>query len=52
LEELPEVFEGTGSQEKMKAEHERQVEELYSEIGHLTALLSWLKNTSRFGIES
>jgi len=43
LEKLPQLFEKTNSLEKLKAEHTKQVEDLYSEIGRLTTQLSWLK---------
>ena len=51
LEELPQLFsdEAKASQ-KVKAEYEKQVSELYSEIGRLTTQLSWLKKKS--GIKS
>ncbi len=32
----------------LEAAHERQLEELYAEIGHLTTQLAWLKKKSGF----
>ena len=32
-------------QEKMKADYEEQIENLYAEVGRLTTLLSWLKKS-------
>jgi transposase len=49
LEGLPSLFERDGKVHQEKAEHERQVQELYAEIGKLTTQLSWLKKKS--GIE-
>ena len=44
LENLPKLFEDeTKSERERQAEHERQVNELYSEIGRLTTELNWLK---------
>jgi transposase len=50
LENLPSLFEEDRKGEKaLKAEHERQLKELYAEIGKLTTQLAWLKKKS--GIE-
>ena len=38
--------------ETVKAEHERRVQELYSEIGRLTTQLAWLKKKSGLDVES
>jgi transposase len=47
---LPGLFEEDRKGEKaLKAEHDRQLKELYAEIGKLTTQLSWLKKKS--GIE-
>ena len=44
---LPEAFENDEKQERTQAAaHERQMEELYSEIGRLTTQLNWLKKKS------
>jgi putative transposase len=37
------LFERTDNVAALKAEHDRQVEELYTEIGRLTTQLAWLK---------
>jgi transposase len=50
LENLPGLFEDEHKDEKaLKAEHERQLKELYAEIGKLSTQLAWLKKKS--GIE-
>jgi transposase len=50
LENLASLFEDERRGEKaLQAEHERQVKELYAEIGKLSTQLSWLKKKS--GIE-
>jgi putative transposase len=50
VENLPGLFEDDRKGEKsLKAEHERQLKELYAEIGKLTTQLDWLKKKS--GIE-
>jgi len=50
VENLPGLFEDDHKSEKaLKAEYERQVKELYAEIGKLTTQLAWLKKKS--GIE-
>jgi transposase len=47
LEQLPNLFANEGkSQEKIKAQYEKQIEDLYSEVGKLTTQLSWLKKKS------
>lgn len=44
LENLPKLFEDeTKSERERQVEHERQINELYSEIGRLTTQLNWLK---------
>ena len=50
LENLPKLFEDENKGERAhEAEHERQVNELYSEIGRLTTQLNWLKKKSGYG---
>jgi len=50
LEELPRLFEDERKTEKaLRAAHERELNELYAEIGRLTTQLTWLKKKS--GIE-
>ena len=50
LENLPRLFEDESKGERARqAEHERQVNELYREIGRLTTQLSWLKKKSGYG---
>lgn len=50
LEGLPVLFEDERKSEKaLKEAHERQVQELYAEIGRLTTQLNWLQKKS--GIE-
>ena len=47
LEGLPGVFEIEHKSEKeLKATHERQLQELYAEIGRLSTQLAWLKKKS------
>ncbi len=47
LQEMPQIFEKQNKDlEKMRAEHEEQVENLYAEVGKLTTQLSWLKKKS------
>ncbi|WP_080872578.1 transposase [Oceanobacillus timonensis] len=47
LQDMPQIFEKQNKDlEKMKAEHEAQVENLYAEVGKLTTQLSWLKKKS------
>lgn len=43
LEGLPSLFSKTDQAVQTAAEHERQVTELYAEIGRLTTELTWLK---------
>jgi transposase-like protein len=50
LEKFPDIFEDARKDEKaQKAEHERELKELYAEIGKLSTQLNWLKKKS--GIE-
>ena len=50
LEGLPGVFDADRKSEKaLKAAHERQLQELYAEIGRLSTQLTWLQKKS--GIE-
>ena len=50
LERLPDLFEDERKTEKaLQADHERELNELYAEIGRLTTQLNWLKKKS--GIE-
>jgi putative transposase len=50
LEGLPGLFEDDHQTEKvLKASHERELQELYAEIGRLNVQLTWLKKKS--GIE-
>ncbi len=47
LENFPQLFEDERQSEKLRqAEHEKQLHELYAEIGRLSAQLSWLKKKS------
>ena len=46
LEGLPALFERDGKAQQEKATHDRQVQELYAEIGRLTTQVSWLKKKS------
>ncbi|GAA0435773.1 hypothetical protein GCM10008983_10510 [Lentibacillus halophilus] len=47
LQEMPQVFEKQNKdKEKMKADYEKQLDNLYSEVGKLTTQLSWLKKKS------
>lgn len=49
LENLPKLFEDeTKSERERQVEHERQMNELYSEIGRLTTQLNWLKKKSGY----
>ena len=44
IEKLPDIFEDELKDEKaQKAEHEREIKELYAEIGKLSTQLNWLK---------
>jgi putative transposase len=50
LENLPKLFEDENkSEHERQAELERQMNELYSEIGRLTTQLNWLKKKSGYG---
>ena len=52
LEALPTIFEREHSEiEKERAAHERQVNDLYAEIGRLTTQVAWLKKKAGFGDE-
>src|SRR3972149_3498014 len=47
LEGLPGVFAGDEQEKRaLEREHQRQLEELYGEIGRLTTQLTWLKKKS------
>jgi transposase-like protein len=49
LDNLPKLFEDeTKSERDRQAEHERQIDELYSEIGRLITQLNWLKKKSGY----
>src|SRR5699024_349664 len=44
LQEMPQVFEKQNKDlEKMKADYEEKLENLYAEVGKLTTQLSWIK---------
>ena len=43
LENLPQVFANEENVEAVKAEYEKKIEELYTEIGRLTTKLAWLE---------
>jgi transposase len=50
VEHLPSLFtDSQQDQARQQAEHERQLEQLYAEIGRLTTQLAWLKKKA--GIE-
>ena len=50
---LPSLFENDHKAvERVKADYERRMEELYGEIGRLTTKLAWLGKKSGVGIES
>ena len=52
LEDFVHLFEDEHKGERAKeVEHEKQVDELYAEIGRLSAELSWLKKKSGFKFE-
>lgn len=52
LENFIQLFEDDHKGERAReAEHEKQVTELYAEIGRLSAQLSWLKKKSGFKLE-
>ena len=47
LAELPKLFADDQSDKRaLEAEHQRQLDELYGEIGRLTTQLAWLKKKS------
>jgi putative transposase len=46
LKGLPDLFEKERSGKREKEEHEKQLNELYAEIGKLTTQLAWLKKKS------
>jgi len=49
LENLPKLFADENKDEiDRQAEHERQINELYNEIGRLTTQLNWLKKKSGY----
>ena len=49
LENLPKLFEDeTQNERELQVEHDRQINELYSEIGRLTTQLNWLKKKSGY----
>ena len=49
LENLPKLFEDENKSERdRQTEHERQINELYSEIGRLTTQLNWIKIKSGY----
>jgi len=49
LENMPKLFEDENKSERdRQAEHERQLNELYNEIGRLTTQLNWLKKKSGY----
>ena len=51
VEGLPKLFaDEQKARRALEAEHERQMDELYAEIGRLTTQLAWLKKKS--GLES
>jgi putative transposase len=52
LEGFAHLFEDDHKSERAKeAEHEKQMNELYAEIGRLSAQLSWLKKKSGLNVE-
>jgi transposase-like protein len=52
LEDFAQLFEDDRKGERVReAEHEKQLNELYAEIGRLSAQLSWLKKKSGFKLE-
>ena len=47
MQEMPQVFERKNKDlNKMKADYEKQLENLYAEVGRLTTQLSWIKKKS------
>lgn len=52
LENFPQLFEEDRQAEKLReSEHEQQLNQLYAEIGRLSAQLSWLKKKSGLHLE-
>ena len=52
VEDFVQLFEDERKGERAReAEHEKQLNELYTEIGRLSAQLSWLKKKSGFKLE-
>jgi putative transposase len=52
LEDFVQLFEEDRRGERIReAEHEKQLNELYAEIGRLSAQLTWLKKKSGFQLE-
>jgi transposase len=52
LEDFAQLFEEDRKGERAReAEHEKQVNELYAEIGRLSAQLTWLKKKSGWKLE-
>ena len=52
LAELPTLFADDQSDKRaLEAEHQRQLDELYAEIGRLTTQLAWLKKKYGFEVE-
>jgi transposase len=49
VEGLPELFSRSDATAKLKARYEEQLEELYAQLGRVTAQLAWLKR--RTGLE-
>ena len=47
LENMPQIFAKENKKEdKIKADYEQQIEQLYAEVGRLTTQLTWLKKKS------
>ena len=46
LEQMPQIFSKSDKAERKSAEYEKQIEDLYAEVGRLTTQLSWLKKKS------
>src|SRR3970040_2445010 len=52
LEDFVQLFEEDRKGERIReAEHEKELKELYAEVGRLSAQLSWLKKKSGFKFE-
>ena len=52
LEDFAQLFEDDRKSERVReVEHEKQINELYAQIGRLSAQLSWLKKKSGFKYE-